>query len=356
MLLRSSFISTLAAIALGSAALLPATGSTSAADITFNVLGVVSTNTTQADVEKEFYENLGKKTGLDIQVNYRNLDVAGLAMEDTLRMVGSGAFDVIESTIGPAARDDTFLEGIDLVGVSPTIEDLRSATEAYRAAFDKRLGERFNGKAMTLWPFGPQVFYCNSSVKSLKDLHGKKVRSYTASMSAVVTALGAVPVTMNFPEVYLALQRGVIDCAITSPTSGSTGKWPEVTKNMIPVGINWAMNVHTMNLNSWNKLSPDQQQKIAAAFKEMEDELWSRAGKVSDDATNCNVGSEKCTGFTKYNMALSKVTDEDREKLKAAVSSTVLPEWSKACNQVYPECSKVWNDTVGKARGFQIAE
>jgi hypothetical protein len=77
---------------------------------------------------------------------------------------------------------------------------------------------------------------------------------------------------------------------------------------------------------------------------------------VSDDATNCNVGSDKCKGFTKYNMTLSEVTDEDREKLKAAVSSTVLPEWSKACNQVYPDCSKVWNDTVGKARGFQITE
>ena len=157
-MLHRSSISTLAAAALGAAFTLPTAGVSLAADITFNVLGVVSTNTTQADVEKEFYENLGKKTGLDIQVNYRNLDVAGLAMEDTLRMVGSGAFDVIESTIGPAARDDTFLEGIDLVGVSPTIDDLKAATEAYRAAFDKRLGERFNGKVMTLWPFGPQVF------------------------------------------------------------------------------------------------------------------------------------------------------------------------------------------------------
>ena len=41
--------------------------------------------------------------------------------------------------------------------------------------------------------------------------------------AGLLLALGASPVTMSFKEVYPALQRGVVDCAITSPTSGNTG-------------------------------------------------------------------------------------------------------------------------------------
>ncbi len=330
--------------------------SADAEEINLNVLGAVSTNTTQVEAETQFYDTLAETTGLNVAVNYRNLDVAGIKMADTLRVVGGGAFDVVQSTIGPVARDDTFLDGIDLVGVSPTLDDLKTAVEAYRGVFSKRVEERFGVKVMTLWPFGPQVFYCNDTVAGLADLSGKKVRSYTASMSALVTALGAIPVTMSFPEVYLGLQRGVVDCAITSPTSGNTGKWPEVTTNLIPAGINWAMNAHFMNLAKWNALSDADKAKLEMAFKSLEDEMWVRAGKLSDQATACNVGADDCEGYTKFSMKLSKVTDEDRTKLSDAVTGTILPEWGKACNAIYPECASTWNASIGAARGYTIPE
>ncbi|MFZ2102427.1 MAG: TRAP transporter substrate-binding protein [Oricola sp.] len=332
------------------------TGWANAADATFNVLGAVSTNSTQVEAETQFYNTLAEATGLSVAVNYRNLDVAGIKMEDTLRAVGSGAFDIVQSTIGPVARDDTFLDGIDLVGVSPTLEDLKTAVEAYREVFSKRVEDRFGVKVMTLWPFGPQVFYCNEHVAGLSDLPGKKVRSYTASMSALVTALGAIPVTMSFPEVYLGLQRGVVDCAITSPTSGNTGKWPEVTANLIPAGINWAMNAHFMNLEKWNALPDADKAKLETAFKALEDEMWVRAGALSDQATACNVGSDSCEGYTKFAMKLADVTDADRAKLGEAVTGTILPEWGKACNAVYSECVNAWNASIGAARGYAIAE
>ncbi len=340
------------AIGLAGAMTIPA----SAQDISFNVLGAVTTNTTQVEAETEFYDNLAASTSIDLTVNYRNLDIAGINMEDTLRVVGSGAFDIVQSSIGPVARDDTFLDGIDLVGVSPTLDDLRTSVEAYRAVFSERVEARFGVKVMTLWPFGPQVFYCNDDVASLSDLQGKKVRSYTASMSALVTALGAIPVTMSFPEVYLGLQRGVVDCAITSPTSGNTGKWPEVTANLIPAGINWAMNAHFMNLSKWNALSEDQQHALLDAFKALEEEMWVRADALSDQAIACNVGADDCEGYTKFEMALGEVTDQDRQNLSAAVTEQILPEWGAACNAVYEDCVSTWNASIGAARGYSIPE
>ena len=40
-------------------------------------------------------------------------------MQDTLRMVRTGAFDIVQSTVGAAARDDAFLEGVILSVYQP---------------------------------------------------------------------------------------------------------------------------------------------------------------------------------------------------------------------------------------------
>ena len=92
-----------------------------------------------------------------------------------------------------AARDDPFLEGIDLVGVSTNLKDLRTAVDAYRKALDTRLQKRFNVKILTLWPFGPQVFFSNKPIKGVEDFKGLKIRSFTPSMAKLIEYFGAIP-------------------------------------------------------------------------------------------------------------------------------------------------------------------
>ena len=134
-----------------------------------------------------------------------------------------GSYDVVSTQVGLASRDDPFLEGIDLIGVSTNMDDLQAAVDAYREIFDKRISERFGAKVLAIWPFGPQVFFCNQPIKTLDDLKTLRVRSFTPSMSKLIEALGATPVSIPFPEVYPSLQRGVANCGVTSPTSANTG-------------------------------------------------------------------------------------------------------------------------------------
>jgi TRAP-type C4-dicarboxylate transport system substrate-binding protein len=271
-----------------------------------------------------------------------------------LRLLRSGTFDVMSVQIGMAARDDPFFEGVDLIGVSTNLAELRVAVDAYRQVFDERLQKRFNAKVMTLWPFGPQVFYCNKPIKTLDDLKGLKVRSFTPSMAALIQSLGATPVTMQFSEVYPALQRGVADCGVTSPTSGNAGKWPEVTSHFLPLSVSGSVQGHFMNLDYWKKLSPESQAKTLAAFKNMEDQMWQLADRANADAMNCNVGAEPCKDGTKFKMTNVPVSAADAARVKASVSSVVLPLWKESCNKVDPKCSESWNATVGKARGYKI--
>lgn len=341
-------------IAAGVAASVVLTGPLAAEDINLRAIGIVSTHLHHTALEREFYNTLAERTGLNISVNFNPLDVVGVNMQDTLRLVRSGTFDIVETTIGAAARDDPFLEGLDLIGVSPDIDTLQEVVAVYREPFEARMEERFNTRVMSLWPFGPQVFFCKGDVAGVGDFGGLRIRSYTPSMSALVQHLGATPVTLQFAEVYPALQRGVAECAITSPTSGNTGNWPEVTDSLVMHGISWSVQGHFMNLDTWNALSPEAQEALDAAYTELEAEYWEMARNLTGEAVNCTIGGDDCEGYTLFNMTLQEPTEADIAMVNDAVSAVVLPTWGETCNANFPECTQIWNDTIGALRGLSI--
>lgn len=299
---------------------------------------------------------IDKVKAAGIAVERAEFQVLGLNLADALRLTSSGTFTIVSTQIGSVARDDPFLEGIDLIGVSTDMAELKSAVDAYRQAFNARLAQRFGVKALVLWPFGPQVFFCNQEIKSLDDLKGLKVRSFTASMSTLLTQLGATPVTLSFPEVYPALQRGVASCGVTSPTSSNTGKWPEVTKFILPLSVSGSVQAHLVNL-AWFDALPDAKKKaLEAEMKALEDALWSLANKTNEDALKCSIGDAGCPGgiYTKYDMKLAPVSDADKAKVKKVSEEKVLSEWGARCTTAYADCVKIWNDTIGKVRGMSI--
>ena len=316
--------------------------------------GLVSTHKFHTALEKKFYAELPDKTGIELAINFNPLDVVGVDMQDTLRMVRTGAFDIVQSTVGAAARDDAFLEGIDLIGVSTSMEQLEEVVSAFMPQLEKLVAEKFNAKPLAVWPYGPQVFYCNATISSLDDFQGLKIRSYTSSMSTLIEALGATPVTMSFKEVYPALQRGLVDCAITSPTSGNTGNWPEVTTHFLPLGISWSVNAHFINLDKWNSFSDAEKAKLEAEFASFQDAFWALAKENNGWAIACNTGGDGCENYTSFGMTLVKPSSEDQAKVTAATMDKVLPGWAESCNSGFADCSKIWNATVGAVRGIEL--
>jgi TRAP-type C4-dicarboxylate transport system substrate-binding protein len=325
-----------------------------AADLTMRVAGNSSANVRHSDgIEKPFFLGLPKATGLNMDVKFNPMDVVNVKPDDALRLLRSNIFDVMSVQIGSVARDDPFFEGIDLAGVSTNMPALRKAMEAYREVFDARLQAKFNAKALTLWPFGPQVFFCSKPIKSIADFKGLKVRSFTPSMSAMLQNLGATPVTLSFSEVYSALGNGVVDCGVTSANSGNSGKWPEVTQYFYPLAVAGSVQGHFVNLDFWKKLSPAQQAKVQAEFTKMENQMWDLAEEGTADSIACNTG-KPCKSGTPFKMNLVTVSADDEARVKAASAATVLPMWKGVCNKVDAKCSDTWNATVGKARGMQI--
>lgn len=318
------------------------------------VAGHFSANAHHIAVERPFYEGLPGVLGVQMQVSYSPMDQVGVQAADALRLLRSGAFDMMSVTIGNAARDEPFFDGLDLIGVSTTLDELRTAVNAGRESFDQRLQQRFGAKVMTLWPFGPQMFFCNHPVNSMADLRGLKIRSYTPSMSALIQALGGTPVSLQFSEVYPALQRGVATCGITSPSSAHVANWAEVTTHILPLSLAGGVQGHFMSLATWRRFTPAQQEALTRAFKGMEDQFWELARVNNQIALDCMSGKPECQTTPRGTMTIAEITPADRARLREIVSQSILPGFRDTCNRVWNQCSTTWNQTVGAARGYTI--
>jgi TRAP-type transport system periplasmic protein len=314
---------------------------------------LLATGLIQQKKEQPFFESLAKTTGLPLDVDYKPMDVVGIKDAEGLRVLKSGLFDIVTLRIAQVSRDEPFLLGADLVGLNPNYEVARKVVDAYRDDFDKRLQERFNGKLLGIWPFGPQVVFCNAAINGLADLKGKKVRVYDQSLAKFIEQIGGVPVSISFGETQQSLQRGVVDCAITGPSSANSAGWPEVTTHFMPLGFQIALNAYAMNLNTWKKLTPEQQTKLTSAFKQLEEEIWTYSKELFDDAVRCNVGKEPCTTVKKFTMTEVPVTEADLKMVQDAVGTVSFPAWSEVCNKSFAGCGDLWKKRVGSIAGVK---
>jgi TRAP-type C4-dicarboxylate transport system substrate-binding protein len=214
-----------------------------------------ATGLIQQEKEKPFFENLARNTGLPLAVNFKPLDTTGIKDVEELRTLKSGLFDIVSLRFSQVSRDEPTILGLDLVGLNPTYEAGLATTQAFGPAVDARLQERFNTKLLGIWPFGPQVLFCNAPITQLSDIKGLKVRVYDQNLAAVIDSVGGIPVPLSFGEVHQSLALGVVDCAITGPSSANSAGWPEVTTHVLPLGFQMAINGYGNNLNSWNKLN-----------------------------------------------------------------------------------------------------
>ncbi len=331
-----------------------ASSAVAADKLTVRVLGGFTQQIQSTVIEEPFFKRLGKESGDRLDIQFRTMDEVGQKGFQAMRQLKAGVFDIMEIQLGYVSGDDPFFQGVDLVGVSPDITTARKVMEAYRGAFDKRLQERFEGKLLTLWPYGDQIFWFKDKVSGLNDFKGKKIRVFSPPMSDFVKYFGATGVTMAFPEVYTSLQRGVIDGAVTGALAGNTAAWYEVSNYIYPLPVGYSIQAHVANQKFWNGLSAENRDFLTKKMKELEDEFWKVGGEVTELGINCNTGKDPCKYGKKGKMTLVPVSKEDQEKSKKAAEEIILPRWAKDCNAVYNQCTDVWNGSAGKAAGVRI--
>jgi TRAP-type C4-dicarboxylate transport system substrate-binding protein len=105
----------------------------------------------------------------------------------------------------------------------------------------------------------PSNIFSKKKITRIEDFNGLRIVGGTGVFKDICDILGATAMVISYPEVYLALQRSVIDAVAQQWTAAVAGyKWHEVVKYAIDISImsGWHCSV-IMNKKSWNKIPAD---------------------------------------------------------------------------------------------------
>ena len=304
--------------------------------------------------EAQFWsETLPAASNGEINVELTTHNQMNLGVGDVFRLLGDGVYDVAMTVADYAVADAPELEGLDVPLLALTADEARAMVDAARPMVEDIYASRFNSKVLAIAPYPPQVVFCNTEVSELADLEGLKVRASGRMTAKFLEALGAEGVNVSFSEVPGALQKGVVDCAVTGAGSGYSAGWWEVSTHLmaIPLG-GWDSVVTAMNMDRWNSLSAEQQELIMTQIEaEFEGPAWASAQDALVNDIACLTGNGDCPAGDARNMTLVEVSDADFEKARSVLVGEVLPDWAERAGADWADR---WNASVGSVVGVTI--
>jgi len=324
----------------------------------FEVVGTWGFLENWKQFEKKFWtEQLPKASGGKLTANAKPYTELGLKGYEVMAGLKKGAYDGVHALTSYSAKASPALEGIDLAGVIQDFGVYRKAVDAYRPIIAREIAEKYNAHLINMYPFPSQQLWCNlkdKSIKnvSLKDLAGKKIRTYSRTLGDFIEGLNASAITIAFAEVVPALQKGVADCGITGTMPAYNAKWWQVVTHNIRVRVGYAATFTAMNLDTWNDLNADTKKLIMSEGEKMEDGLWTFEQTLDQAGMDCNA-SGPCAKGDPGGMVPITPSAEDNAMLKDIAKNVVLKRWAKRCGEA---CVAEWNSTIGKVIGVTASE
>jgi TRAP-type transport system periplasmic protein len=296
-------------------------------------------------------EGVPQKSGGRINVTLASWPERNLNGPEIIRLVRSGQVDMGAVPLNTVSGEVPMLDMVDLAGLNPSVAQARKVAQALLPELNKEL-ERFNTRIVAMYPFAAQVFFCRDKVASLADLKGKRIRTGGGSSNTFVTSIGAQPTAIGFPEVYAALERGVVDCAITGSSSGNGARWYEVSQSQYALPLFWSVSMYVVNLNWWNKLDPQVRAFLETTMKEVEEAQWKLGEETTEDGLACNSGDKAGCKIGKVveskPMTLFRPVQADQDTLRATLTSAILPNFMERCGT---RCVEVYNRAVAPISG-----
>lgn len=179
---------------------------------------------------------------------------------------------------------------------------------------------RHRAKVMywTNWYYAPLV--TREPIKSLADIKGKRIRGYGVA-TEVIERLGGTAVPMAAPEVYTALERGVLDGVYGFDFITSVAyKLHEIAPYFTDIGDGpHAPSATVMSMENWSSMPPEVQQ----VCKQLVDEIY--AGKYAEifgAAAREYVGKAKAEG-----VKFSALADAEKARAKAIIQPAQTQGW-----------------------------
>lgn len=127
-------------------------------------------------------------------------------------------------------------------------------------------------------------------VTKVEDVKGMKLRAAGKAATALYKAAGASPTYIPAPDIYLSMERGVVDGAVIGWEAIRSFGVDKVSDYTIPVYAHPSVLFAViMNKEKWNSLPPDIQKEIESVCGDFAAELYGKGDDVSAELTKKGV-------------------------------------------------------------------
>ena len=168
-------------------------------------------------------------------------------------------------------------------------------------------------------PWPPQALWAKKEIKSIADMKGLKMRTYSPTTSRLAELVGAIPTTVQLPEVPQAFRTGVVDLMITSSSGGVDSQAWDYLTHFYDTEAFVPHNAMLVNKAAFAKLDAATQKAMLDAAKRAEERGWKASEE--DNARAIKTLADKGIKVAKPSAQLAAEF--------AAIGKTISEEWAK---------------------------
>jgi len=214
---------------------------------------------------KQFTSRVEARTNGAIKIKIFPNSVLGGPPEQ-LQQIKLGTVDMGLPTQGQLDKFDTAFAAVLLPFIFDSPAHVYRVMDGPAIEWLAPLAERQGFVLLRNWEYGFRNV--TNSVRPINvpdDMKGLKIRTPPElQIQASMEALGAIVQAIAFPELYLALSQKVVDGEENPIATIYFSKFFEVQKHLALTRHVYNNMIHTVGINTWKKLTPEQQ----AIFRE----------------------------------------------------------------------------------------
>ncbi len=299
-------------------------------------------------VIQEFLDTVNTRTNGQIDIQLSSYPELGISGFDMIRLLEDGTIGLGEIYSGFVGGEFPIFEAANLWGAYASVDQWFEASEALQEDIKTLVTrETGGGQIVGFNYYSGNYFFTKKPLNTLDDFAGVKTRSHSNVLSDLVNHMGADAQTMAFADVYPALERGVLDGAVTCGSCAVGQKWFEVTDYLTgPVPGTFAETFITFNGKQWDSLPPDLQAIILE-----EGVLHSERAKAAALQADIDAEGE----LIALGMEHSNFSPEMLDLLKEAARVAVIPKWAERAGGYDSEALQLYNSKVAPITGLYVA-
>jgi TRAP-type C4-dicarboxylate transport system substrate-binding protein len=247
---------------------------------------------------------------------------------DILRAVSTGQVNIAEFLLGQFSNEDPVFAADNVPFVAAGYDAAWKFYQAQKPVLEKKL----QGRGLRLlyavaWP--GQGLYTKDPLKSVADLKGQKMRTYSPLTSRLAELLGASGVQVQVTDVPQMFATGAMQAMVTSSATGTATKAWEFVKNYTKTNAWNPKNVVVVNERAFSRLPKEQQQALSKAAGAAETRGWemSKAREKEGDETLAKNGISVSEANPQLKSALAKIGEQmasEWEKSAGADGQAIL--------------------------------